>query len=143
MECATLPTIKYSDFSQRMHEANRKNRLASSVSLEVTFRCNLKCKHCYIACSSTEKEMDTHEMRRMIDTIVDGGCLWLLITGGEPLIRPDFVDLYTYAKKKGLIITLFTNGTLMTPRLADYLAEWRPFRVEITLYGAARKLMKG
>ena len=42
---------------------------------------------------------------------IAAGCLWLLITGGEPLIRPDFLDVYTHAKRKGLIITLFTNGT--------------------------------
>jgi radical SAM protein with 4Fe4S-binding SPASM domain len=63
----------------------------------------------------------------------------MLFTGGEPFIRPDFLDIYTYAKKKGLLITLFTNGTTITPVVADYLAEWRPFAVEITLYGRTQK----
>jgi radical SAM protein with 4Fe4S-binding SPASM domain len=45
------------------------------------------------------------------------------------------LGIYTDAKRKGLLITLFTNGTLVTPRIADHLAEWRPFAVEITLYG--------
>jgi radical SAM protein with 4Fe4S-binding SPASM domain len=53
-------------------------------------------------------------------------------------MRRDFLDVYTYAKRKGLLITLFTNGTTLTPRTADSLAEWRPFSVEITLYGATR-----
>jgi radical SAM protein with 4Fe4S-binding SPASM domain len=55
------------------------------------------------------------------------------------LLRPDFLEIYTYAKEKGLIIILFTNGTLITPRIADHLAEFRPFVVEVSLYGATRK----
>jgi radical SAM protein with 4Fe4S-binding SPASM domain len=75
----------------------------------------------------------------MIDEIGEAGCLWLLYTGGEIFVRKDFIDIYTYAKKKGLLITLFTNGILVTPEIADYLAEWRPFSVEITLYGRTRE----
>jgi radical SAM protein with 4Fe4S-binding SPASM domain len=62
-----------------------------------------------------------------------------LLTGGEPFIRPDFLDIYTYAKNKGLLITLFTNGTLITPEIADYLADWRPFSLEITIYGRTKE----
>jgi radical SAM protein with 4Fe4S-binding SPASM domain len=71
----------------------------------------------------------------VLDQIADAGCLWLQITGGEPFLRPDFLDIYTYAKQKGFLITLFTNGTMITPEIADYLAEWPPFSIEITLYG--------
>jgi radical SAM protein with 4Fe4S-binding SPASM domain len=66
------------------------------------------------------------------------GCLWLLMSGGEPLLRPDFREIYSYAKKQGMIITLFTNGTLLTPELADFLQEWPPFEVEITVYGRTK-----
>jgi radical SAM protein with 4Fe4S-binding SPASM domain len=78
-------------------------------------------------------------MRHIIDEIVKEGCLWLLITGGEPLIRSDFLDIYAYAKEKGLIITLFTNGTLITTEIADYLKRQKPFVVEITLYGISKE----
>jgi radical SAM protein with 4Fe4S-binding SPASM domain len=81
------------------------------------------------------KELTCGEICGILDQVVDEGCLWLLLTGGEPLLRRDFLDIYTYAKRKGLIVTLFTNGTLLTPRIADHLIEWRPFVVEITLYG--------
>ena len=70
--------------------------------------------------------------------LADAGCLWLLFTGGEIFARRDFLDIYTYAKKKGFLITLFTNGTLITPRIADYLVVWRPFAIEITLYGRTK-----
>ncbi len=50
-------------------------------------------------------------------------------------MHPDFLDIYTYARERGLLITLFTNGTLLTPEIADHLARLRPFAVEVTLYG--------
>jgi len=85
------------------------------------------------------KELRTEEMFRIFDQVAEAGCLWLLITGGEPLLRKDFVEIYTYAKKKGFLITLFTNGTLMTPAIVAHLAEWPPHKVEITLYGATKE----
>jgi MoaA/NifB/PqqE/SkfB family radical SAM enzyme len=66
------------------------------------------------------------------------GCLWLQLTGGQPLLRPDFRDLYLHAKKLGLLVTLFTNGTLLTPELADFLQDYPPFVVEITVYGLTK-----
>jgi radical SAM protein with 4Fe4S-binding SPASM domain len=83
--------------------------------------------------------MKTEEVFHILDQVAEAGCLWLLITGGEPLLRKDFLDIYTYAKKKGFITTLFTNGTLITPEIADGLADWPPFFVEITLYGATKE----
>ena len=82
-----------------------------------------------------ERELGCGELCDLLDQMADEGCLWLLLTGGEPFIRPDFVEIYTHAKKRGFLITLFTNGTALTPRLADHLAAWRPFAIEITLYG--------
>jgi radical SAM protein with 4Fe4S-binding SPASM domain len=65
--------------------------------------------------------------------------LWLLFSGGEILARRDFLDIYRHAKAKGFIITLFTNATLVTERLADALVEWRPFAIDVTLYGRTRE----
>lgn len=107
-------------------------------TIEVTFRCNLKCAHCYVAYDPSRKELPYQEICNIVDQIIQEGCLWLLITGGEPLLRRDFLDIYTYCKEKGLIISLFTNGTLITPHIADYLQEVPPFSVEITLYGITK-----
>jgi len=84
-------------------------------------------------------ELTYDEHCRIFDEITEAGCLWLLFTGGEIFARKDFLDIYTYAKKKGLLITLFTNGILITPEVADYLSEWRPFSVEISLYGRTKE----
>ncbi|MFZ0808154.1 MAG: radical SAM protein, partial [Candidatus Sulfotelmatobacter sp.] len=76
---------------------------------------------------------------RVLDELVEMGCFWILYTGGEIFARKDFLEIYTYAKKKGFLITLFTNGTIINEQIADYLAEWPPFAIEITLYGRTRE----
>ena len=111
------------------------------VSLELTERCNLRCTHCYINRPAGDdearrKEMALDEWQGMLDQIADAGTLWLLVTGGEPLLWADFLEFYLYAKRKGLHVILFSNGTLLTPELADLLAEYPPWETEITLYGA-------
>jgi len=144
MECPHIPEINYGQFSKRIYGKILAKRIPINGSIELTFRCNLRCAHCYSNLplndkDALEKELKTEEIFDILDQIAEAGCLWLLITGGEPLVREDFLDIYTYAKKKGFIVTLFTNGTLLTPPIADYLAEWPPFSVEITLYGITRE----
>jgi len=103
----------------------------------------MNCVHCYnnlpLNDDARSDELTYDEHCRILDEIVEAGCFWLLFTGGEIFARSDFLDIYTYAKRKGLLITLFTNGTLITHEAADRLAECRPFAVEITLYGRTKE----
>jgi radical SAM protein with 4Fe4S-binding SPASM domain len=104
----------------------------------------LNCVHCYNNLpirdqEARDKELTSEEHCRLLDEITEAGCFWLLYTGGEIFVRKDFLDIYTYAKRKGLLITLFTNGVLITPEIADFLVEWRPFAIEISLYGRTRE----
>jgi radical SAM protein with 4Fe4S-binding SPASM domain len=144
MECMQIPLVSYTEFGKRLSERIDGRRFPLSGSIELTERCNLRCVHCYINRSRNDKqakesELTTKQLYKIVDEIVAEGCLWLLLTGGEPFIREDFLDVYTYAKQKGLIITIFTNGTVVTPRLADYLSEWRPHAIELTLYGRTQQ----
>ncbi|MBW2181200.1 MAG: radical SAM protein [Deltaproteobacteria bacterium] len=143
MECPHIPTISYNEFGNRIHKKMIGQRIPITGSIEVTARCNLSCAHCYINLpagerSALERELTSDEFKNILDQLVDEGCLWLLLTGGEPFIRSDFLEIYTYTIKKGLLITLFTNGTMITPQIADYLAEWPPINLEITLYGCTQ-----
>lgn len=140
MECPRIPVANGEEFLDRLYRHADVARLPLSGSIEVTSRCNLRCVHCYINESVTDvdalrAELSSQDMKNIIDQIVDEGCLWLLLTGGEPFVRDDFLNDYVYIVKKGLLVTLFTNGALITPRIADRLAEFRPLLVEITLYG--------
>jgi radical SAM protein with 4Fe4S-binding SPASM domain len=139
-----VQTATYGDFSTLLHERFQGRRVPVEVSIEVTHRCPLECQHCYnnLPMSDTnarKEELTFEEHVRLLDELVDLGCLWLLYTGGEIFARKDFLDIYTEAKKRGFLITLFTNGTMITPRVADHLVKYRPFSIEITLYGATRE----
>lgn len=139
-----MQTATYGDFSTKLHERLGSRRAPREMSIEVTHRCPLECQHCYNNlpmgdANARRNELPFEEHVRLLDELAELGCLWLLYTGGEIFARKDFLEIYTEAKKRGFIITLFTNGTMITPRIADYLVEYRPFSIEITLYGATRQ----
>lgn len=125
-----------SDFEIRLRNHAKYRSIPIEGSLELTFRCNLRCIHCYcVHCQWEDQELTTQEIYSAIDQMVDAGCLWLLLTGGEPIIRKDFIDIYLYAKRKGLIITVFTNGLLIDKGLCEVFRATPPFLLEMTLYG--------
>jgi radical SAM protein with 4Fe4S-binding SPASM domain len=134
----------YADLSRSIHEHYSGQRAPLEVSIEVTRRCPLECLHCYNNLpmgdlQARRRELSTEEHFKLLDELARLGCLWLLYTGGEIFARKDFLEIYTYAKKKGFLITLFTNGTLIGERTADYLRQWPPFAIEITLYGRTKE----
>ena len=98
------------------------------VALNLTKRCNLKCNHCYLDATTKaaggDDELTTDECFRLIDQIaeVNRGCL-LVITGGEPLVRPDILDIARYAVKLGFMVVFGTNGMLIDDRMAKQLVE--------------------
>src|ERR1044071_2304213 len=139
-----METLSYGTFSESLHRQVLAKRAPLNGTVEVTRRCPLACVHCYNNLPMGDRdaqlgEMTTAEHFRLVDEMADAGCLWLLYTGGEIFARRDFLDIYTYAKRAGFIITLFTNGMLIDERIAHHLAEWRPFSLEITLYGRTRE----
>src|ERR1700730_17241952 len=134
----------YADLSRSIHQNYSGQRTPFEVSIEVTRRCPLECLHCYNNLpmgdlQARNRELSKEEHFKLLDDLAELGCLWLLYTGGEIFARKDFLEIYTYAKKKGFLITLFTNGTLIRERTADYLLEYPPFAIEITLYGRTKK----
>lgn len=139
-----MQQLTYGAFSADVHQRQAGQRIPLQVSIEVTRRCPLECLHCYnnLAMDDVDarrRELSKEEHFRILDELVEMGCFWLLYTGGEIFARKDFLEIYTYAKKKGFLITLFTNGTIINESIADYLAEWPPFAIEITLYGRTRE----
>lgn len=143
MECVHIPKIRIPYLLRRLVEKSG-GRLPYSGAIEPTWRCNNNCVHCYCNLPANDpeakkKEMSLEEMRPIIDELAEEGCLWLLFTGGEPFLRGDFLDIYSYTKKRGIWVSLYTNGTLITPRIADFLKKWPPRSVEITLYGATKE----
>ena len=130
-----------------MRDFNKKAvrlRIPLAGNIELTHRCNLRCVHCYVGdqtgpWANRDRELDTARWKELIDEITGAGCLFLLITGGEPLLRKDFAEIYLYAKTRGLLIAVFTNGTLISEDILDLFTGFPPKAVEITLYGASKE----
>ena len=131
----TLPELSYAELGTRLMRAGAADRVPLSGSIEITFKCNLRCVHCYIPDYSGRNEMTTAEIKRILSEAAEEGCLWMLLTGGEVLCRSDFPEIYLHAKRLGFLLTVFSNGTLLDERIADLLAEYPPFGIEFTLYG--------
>jgi radical SAM protein with 4Fe4S-binding SPASM domain len=139
-----LETLEYSDFSLAAHQRFPGKRVPMDVTIEVTRRCPLDCLHCYNNLPMGDQaarlgELSLAEHVALLDELAAAGCMWILYSGGEIFARKDFLQIYTEAKKRGFLITLFTNGILINERVANYLAEYPPFSIEITLYGATRE----
>lgn len=130
-----VETITYSQFTHAHLDAKR---IPFNGVFELTFRCNLHCGFCYCRAQRPghAAELDWEGICRIIDEIADAGCLQLQLTGGEPLLRRDFAEIYRYVRRKGIVVTLFTNGTCIQEKVADLLASYPPKKVEITMYGA-------
>lgn len=139
MQCISLPKISYRKFSDGIYKKVLSRRIPVEGTLELTLRCNLRCVHCYAVCDPHNKELTYEEICHILDQISEAGCFWLLLTGGEPLLRDDFLDIYIYAKEKGFLVTLFTNGTLVTPEIVHCFQKLPPFMVEITLNGITKQ----
>jgi radical SAM protein with 4Fe4S-binding SPASM domain len=133
MDC--IPSIEFMEFYERITTDEPHKRIPLNGSFEITSRCNLRCIQCYIQGTCSEDDLTYQEICDIIDQVAEEGCLSILITGGEPLFRPDFKDIYKYIVSKGIYVIIFTNGTLITPEIADLFVEYPPFQVEISLYG--------
>lgn len=108
------------------------------VGFELTYSCNLSCKHCYVG-NKVSRELSTQEVLTIIDQLVDSGTLWLWLTGGECTTRSDFCEIYTYAKKKGLIVSFLTNCISVHDGILNALIENPASVVKVSLYGATNK----
>ncbi|MHB9034873.1 MAG: radical SAM protein, partial [Anaerolineae bacterium] len=131
-----------SGYASSNHTLLRDKRpLLGHLDIELTERCNNACQHCYINLpandkEAAERELTTLQWQDIIRQAADLGALSIRFTGGEPLLRPDFTELYLYTRRLGMQVILFTNARLITPDLADLLARFPPLKkLEISVYG--------
>ncbi len=91
------------------------------VSYGITSKCNLSCKHCYAQATeeAPDNELSTEEAKRLIDELADWGAKFLVLDGGEPLCRPDFLEIASYASSRGLMTGIGSNGTLIDKAIAE------------------------
>jgi radical SAM protein with 4Fe4S-binding SPASM domain len=135
----SLKTIPFPRF-QLWQQPERLERKLLTVNLELTARCNNNCRHCYINqpendAAAMQLELSTREILDLADEAVERGCLWWLITGGEPLLREDFADIYVGLKRRGLLVSVFTNATLIADEHVALFRHYPPRNLEVTVYG--------
>ena len=134
--------IRLPDFALWKRIENK--RIPLSFDLEVTARCNNNCRHCYINLppgdeTALRDELTLDEISNITDQAVSLGTLWCVITGGEPLLREDFFELYRLLRSKGLLVSVFTNGCLINGKHVELFRSYPPRDIEITVYGSSEK----
>lgn len=105
----------------------------STAMIEIADRCNESCVHCYQV-QGQKGEMTSDDIFATLDQLAELGVLFLTISGGEPTLRSDFLDIIRHARRLDFAITLYTNGLRITDEVADELARVGLRRVDISLY---------
>ena len=103
---------------------------------EVTSRCNLSCRHCYQQDTIEEPELDFPRIIDILDQLEAAGVLYLGITGGEPFVRDDIIDILAAAKKRHFFVTLLSNGTMIDEPAARSLGKLGIEMIDLSFYGA-------
>ena len=112
--------------------------------LELTARCNNDCRHCLINLpagdtAARDAELTLGEIERIAEEAVELGTFWCLVTGGEPLLREDFAEIYTALRRLGLLTSVFTNACLVSREHVCLFREQPPRDVEVTVYGVTQE----
>lgn len=120
-----------------------KHRIPIEGQVRLTYRCNYHCIHCYCApynnARNEKKELKFLHWQDILNQTYELGGIFLTITGGEPLLHKDFLKIYNYARNKGFLVTIFTNGFFLDDGMINHLVKNPPFNIEITLNGITKK----
>lgn len=128
--------------TEYLHAKAARKHVPLSGTFEVTPVCNMDCRMCYVRMSKQQQEA-IHPLRTAKEWLTLGeeakkhGLLYLLLTGGEPFIRPDFQEILSGLHQMGFVISINSNGTLIDEKVIEWLVKTPPTRINITLYGAS------
>ncbi|MFA7113829.1 MAG: radical SAM protein [Candidatus Omnitrophota bacterium] len=132
---------EYKNWSADVHQKFSDKPIV--MQMEITYQCPIHCLHCYSDCYNNKEyaknELSTEEIKLIMDKIYAAGCMWFTFTGGDPMIRKDFIELYDYAKDKGFIVSVMTSLTALTDDILCKLSKKPPFSIEMTLNGVTRE----
>ncbi len=127
--------------AKKLYEKAERVFLPLNMMLELTYRCNERCLHCYLPETQgvrdprAEEELTSAQWRRVLEELAEAGTLFLILTGGEVLLRKDLPEILRRARELYFSVEVFTNATLLTPEIADLWAELGVNRVGVSVYG--------
>ena len=113
--------------------------LPSAGNFELTNRCNFSCKMCYVHGAGCGNELSCDEWLRIGEAAASRGTTFLLLTGGEPLLRRDIREIFAGLRRLGLLLSVNTNGYLMDDEMIEFFAKNPPLRLNISLYGTSNE----
>lgn len=129
--------------SYYLHSVAARDKFPVSCNLELTPRCNMDCKMCYLRKTEQDivkaglRERTAEEWTAFARECKEAGTIFILLTGGEPFLRKDFQEIYIALHEMGFMISINTNGTLIDETVMAWLKKYPPYRINMTLYGAS------
>jgi len=134
-----MKRLSSEDYFFALSQKAYASRSPESVTFELTYRCNLRCVHCYNPTHRVlPQELTTEEIHAILGQLADLGVVHLHFSGGEPLARPDAFEIFSHAKRLGFVLHLISNATFITPDVADSLGRLEFESINISLYGATQ-----
>ena len=130
--------------STYLHSRGRQLGLPIGGNFELTARCNFNCPMCYVHLSQEDvqargRELTAQQWISLARQARDAGMVFVLLTGGEPFVRQDFFEIYGAMKEMGLLVSINSNGSMLSGSILQRLLEDPPFRINITLYGGCQE----
>ena len=137
-----IAEITRSEYKDSVHQKAASRKTPLNALFELTYKCNLHCVMCYNA-PQDRKELTTEQVFFILDELIKEGCLYLGLTGGEIMIRKDIFEILDYAVRKGFLLTLKSNATLLTSERIDRLQALGIDRMEVSFHGADVETFEG
>ena len=130
-----------------LHRKGRRLGLPIAGNFELTARCNFNCPMCYVHMTQEQvdaagKELTARQWLDIAKEARDRGMIFVLLTGGEPMVRKDFFEIYKGMKELGLMISINTNGSMLRGKILEEFLKDPPFRFNISLYGGSNETYK-
>lgn len=130
--------------SRYLHDKATLKGIPINGTFELTARCNFNCPMCYVHLTAEEqkrrgRELSGDEWLSIAEQAKQAGTVFLLLTGGEPLLHPDFAKIYRQLKRMGFMISINSNGSLIEGELLELFREEPPYRFNITLYSLSNE----
>lgn len=124
------------DLFESLQKQCMDDHVLLSLSLELCYRCNERCIHCYIDEKADDKsELNLSDYIRILDEARSMGCLYLLLTGGEVTMKDCFIEVAEYASSIGMLVDIYSNGLDITPKIFNRICKLKPNSLSFSLYG--------
>jgi radical SAM protein with 4Fe4S-binding SPASM domain len=131
----------YEEFNKLCALAD-KEKFPIKCTFELTYKCNLRCCHCYVSGEKAREELSKDQIISIMDQLFDMGTRYICFTGGEVFTRTDVWKILEHATELNLKIDIKTNATLIEDEAADRLQSLNPTMIEVSMYGVTKKVFE-